>query len=1236
MGFERLIKTETTNHHQVIVREMTEWLQKDPENQVFYLIPDHIKFTAEIDMIKQTVKELRPHASQWAATRLQVFSFNRLAWYLLKENPIAQKPGISKVGLGMIIQKILMTHQEELVLFRHEIHHQGFIEQLVDIFMEFRQGGIEPEDFAVFINHEEVDTTTDAKQRMKEFGILYRYFQQELVGNYIAMEEVLQTAASVIRELDFRKTLVIIDHHYSFKAGELEILAAFTECASRTQLYTSLSMDALKDGQDSQSLYYSNYLLLQRVTDFLADYGHYVQATVEVKNGNSLYNDDFKQLEAFWLSSNKGIKKPYTASKQEIDCLSVVRYDSHKEELQETVAHIHQLVHSGQYRYQDIQLVTRTLEADSLLLEPLLRQYKIPYFIDLTDTMDKHPLLQLIESIFAIKKHFWRYSDILALLRSELAFWPIQLMKELKAKEDAEELEDLLEVSMPSEIDLVLDTDELEASPEELLNRKTQAVEEYRARVDLSENVILANGYQGRDWVSNKPWYYQPEAIDEDSVLAELSFDEYAAQTAAQLREVVTSHLQPFFKQLDEPDVTSKQAMSYLFQLLEEIGVYEATLYWRDIANEKGNIGLARKHEQTWNEFIRIVDEYVAIFGETPFQLDQFLQLLRTGFTQTHYSMAPTTLDQLICTGIDALQYNPKKISFVIGATQGNLPKLYENKTLFTDEERDLLTNELDSGRFLRPSSAQQQTIEPFVFYKLLVSATEHVYFSYAQILEDSSTSQEMSSYLERLRLKFDFPIIDGSKRKQERFERHEFYTDSELYMHLLEQYRKYHHDLEAMPREWAAIAKVLAKNSTYKERYQQLIQSVFRYNVPDKLPKELAESLYGKNLYLSISQVELFNLDSFGHFLRYGLKLEERREFELTIQNAGNYFHDAMDLFVQYLSQRQLLIENLSQAEIDQILTEILAQQDEKQQYIILSSSKRMEFIRSLLQDTIKTTAHAMQQQQKQLLLKPFATELVFGPGSPYQVTLPLNQMNHTLSLRGKIDRIDYAHTSVGDFISVLDYKSGKKDFNMDKFMAGLQLQLFVYLSVSQKIVQEQTHKNIVPFGAFYMHLHQPKFKHTDLMKKVSFEELWLKDFSYKGLMATDESLISILNPLENDEPSLVLPYGLKKNGDFTKASKVVTREELELMMDYAYYQVKETGKRILDGDIRLSPYKGENFTPSVNGIYTPISQFDATLPENQYIIPKKKSKEAYLEEMALALEDDEEIKEMRGDTNE
>ena len=35
MGFERLIKKESTNHHHVITTEMAEWLTQDPENQVF-------------------------------------------------------------------------------------------------------------------------------------------------------------------------------------------------------------------------------------------------------------------------------------------------------------------------------------------------------------------------------------------------------------------------------------------------------------------------------------------------------------------------------------------------------------------------------------------------------------------------------------------------------------------------------------------------------------------------------------------------------------------------------------------------------------------------------------------------------------------------------------------------------------------------------------------------------------------------------------------------------------------------------------------------------------------------------------------------------------------------------------------------------------------------------------------------------------------------------------------------
>lgn len=162
MALQRIFMKETADSKHETAKRIRHWLDADKNNQVFYIVPDHIKFDAELSMIKE-VGILQVEAeSKIAMTKLQVFSFTRLAWYLLKDKAIIARPGLSKVGLAMLVQKILVEHQEELLLFRAEAHHKGFVEQLVDLFQEFRQGAIEPEDFQAFMETQVDQTKTSS------------------------------------------------------------------------------------------------------------------------------------------------------------------------------------------------------------------------------------------------------------------------------------------------------------------------------------------------------------------------------------------------------------------------------------------------------------------------------------------------------------------------------------------------------------------------------------------------------------------------------------------------------------------------------------------------------------------------------------------------------------------------------------------------------------------------------------------------------------------------------------------------------------------------------------------------------------------------------------------------------------------------------------------------------------------------------------------------------------------
>src|SRR5699024_9009240 len=106
------------------------------------------------------------------------------------------------------------------------------------------------------------------------------------------------------------------------------------------------------------------------------------------------------------------------------------------------------------------------------------------------------------------------------------------------------------------------------------------------------------------------------------------------------------------------------------------------------------------------------------------------------------------------------------------------------------------------------------------------------------------------------------------------------------------------HQDTPAM--FWLGLFKKLYQPENSRQR--RLINSLNHKNIPKPLPENLAEDLYGKDLYLSVSQLETFYADPYSHFLIYGLRLKERQIQELSPIESGIFYHDALDLISRQL----------------------------------------------------------------------------------------------------------------------------------------------------------------------------------------------------------------------------------------------------------------------------------------------------------------------------------------------
>lgn len=400
----------------------------------------------------------------------------------------------------------------------------------------------------------------------------------------------------------------------------------------------------------------------------------------------------------------------------------------------------------------------------------------------------------------------------------------------------------------------------------------------------------------------------------------------------------------------------------------------------------------------------------------------------------------------------------------------------------------------------------------------------------------------------------------------------------------------------------WLKLYQSLIPQATDTER--KILSSLEYSNIPTRLDRELAEDLYGKDLYLSVSQLESFYLDPYSHFLRYGLKLKERSVQELTPAETGTFFHDALDSIFKTIVNKDLNISQLTDADLNRLTDEVLESLYEKNKFRLLSMSNRMKFIRRQLSETIRQMMWAITNQSRRSRMSPQKSEVLFGRIAGKQgipgLSFPLNNGGN-LHVRGKIDRLDTVEIDEQLYISVVDYKSGDKKLEFDEIYHGLMMQLLTYLDTAVEHSEELFGRKAKPGGAFYAQVKNPLLDGRAVKGKDWVSEM-LKEFKMKGILLNEEDLLEKIDlTLDSGVTSLVYP--LKKLVKGQLRGSFISMEDLELLLKHHRTKIREAGNLILSGENQLAPfYEKKGRTPTtVGGEYHPISQFDVLLPGNQ-----------------------------------
>ena len=257
----------------ILIDKVHEQLNKQPNEQILYLVPDNVKYEAETMILEQFMNN-DEKAQYSGMIRLQVFSFSRLAWYLLQDQPIYQRPQLTESGLGMLMKRILEEEEQQLSIFRGASQEIGFIERLVTLFMELRNGRISPADLDnIALKYKGTDKITerDFNRKMNDLSLLYKKYDENLEDKYIEKEDLYSELIKFIRKQreNFQNVSIIVDHYEHFSAQEQELLIELAKYSKQLTICLTVNAEAIDQENDLNNPYYRSTKAYKQLQDEL-------------------------------------------------------------------------------------------------------------------------------------------------------------------------------------------------------------------------------------------------------------------------------------------------------------------------------------------------------------------------------------------------------------------------------------------------------------------------------------------------------------------------------------------------------------------------------------------------------------------------------------------------------------------------------------------------------------------------------------------------------------------------------------------------------------------------------------------------------------------------------------------------------------------------------------------------------------------------------------------------------
>ena len=329
-------------------------------------------------------------------------------------------------------------------------------------------------------------------------------------------------------------------------------------------------------------------------------------------------------------------------------------------------------------------------------------------------------------------------------------------------------------------------------------------------------------------------------------------------------------------------------------------------------------------------------------------------------------------------------------------------------------------------------------------------------------------------------------------------------------------------------------------------------------------------DALYGRRVPMSASRMDKYKSCHFSYFMQYGLKAEPRRAAGFQAPEYGTFVHYVLEHVLRACRERggvkevpEEELRALAQAAVERYVSQELGGMEHE--------TARFRYLFRRLLKSVYAVVDNVAEELRASQFQPISFELGFGAGKDLPpVELSVDGM--TVSISGFVDRVDGWEHDGRLYLRVVDYKTGRKTFDLTDIWNGMGLQMLLYLFTLEREGEALYNREIIPAGVLYLPARDAVVAGSRAMSEAERRRKVDAELRRRGIVLDEPEVLAAME--EPGEAGIrFLPVKVNKAGAIT-GEALVSAERLGKLARHTGRILEEIGRELAAGNIAADPF--------------------------------------------------------------